>query len=50
VNAIAMVGSRPIRSDTAPKNGRARPFITLSTTRAMLSTLAPNSAALLLNP
>ena len=31
-----MVGSRPIRSETAPKNGRASPLSTLSTTSATL--------------
>ncbi len=34
-----MVCSRPIRSDTQPKKGRARPLSTLSTTSATVSTV-----------
>src|SRR5579883_467555 len=39
--AMNMVGSRPILSDTQPKKGRAKPFSTLSTTNAKVSTVPP---------
>ena len=47
MNAIAMVYSRPILSDTHPNSGRAAPLHTLSTISATESAVAPNRIAVL---
>src|SRR5208282_2297818 len=48
--AIAMVGSRPMRSETQPKNGRATPFITLSKISATVSVEAPRNSTVFETP
>ena len=47
---MPIVISRPRWSETQPKKGRARPFITLSTTSATLRAVAPNRMATLATP
>jgi len=43
LKAITIVGSRPIWLDTQPKNGRANPFMMLSSTSAATPPLATTS-------
>ena len=50
MNAIAIVVSRPIWSDTQPKNGRAAPLARLSTISAVASTVLPPSSTVLSSP
>ncbi len=45
VNAITIVFSRPIRSDSQPKNGRVRPFVIRSSDSASGSSGSPNTMA-----